>query len=187
MTGLIARRGIRLQVKLAYEPDTLSQLVTGEVSACVTSVSRAKQGCESFPLGKLVYRLVATPHFAKRFFAKGLSREALRAAPTVFFGHRDPVSEEYFEREFGLRSQEISKHLIPSSEGFRRTALLGIAYALHPAIDITEELKSGALIDLAPRKTHSVALYWQVPRVRPRIIEELSEAVIKHAAKLLSV
>ena len=93
------------------------------------------------------YILAASPNFIKRYSFKPNYLQFFREAPALKFDANDHLPERYL-KHFFHESFDLPYQIIPSVSGFKKYALLGFGYGLIPQIDIEEELKSGALVNL---------------------------------------
>ena len=66
---------------------------------------------------------------------------------------------------------------MPSVYGFKTFALEGYGYALIPKIDIREELKSGSLVDLFPKKHFPMPLYWHTREIKTPVYKAFDKIV----------
>lgn len=160
---------------LALHPEFLFEIVVddqshsadwlrrGEVSAAITDHAHPVQGCECRKLGDLAYRATASPGFVARHFPKGLTREALLRAPMMRFNEKDRLQHDWLARVAGGNLSPPCHHL-PSPDGFVEAARLGLAWGLNPEPLVSEDLRNGTLVDLAPGTELRTPLYWQVRR-----------------------
>lgn len=160
---------------------TLDYFRKGLVSACLSSRSEALPGCECRLLGYMDYLLVASPSFIERYHSLGeMKEEKLKQAPLLVFDNRDRLHEHYFRHFFNKTWQAERYHMVPSVQGFKQFALLGLGFGLIPRLDIEEELKRQDLIEIYPDKPWSLPLYWhywQLPVSQYQLfIEELADA-----------
>jgi LysR family transcriptional regulator, chromosome initiation inhibitor len=83
-----------------------ARLRDGSVMAAITSASDPVQGCIVRPLGQMRYRPMASPEFAKRWFATGVTASALRAAPVVIYDRSDDLQDAYLRRHLTADAKE---------------------------------------------------------------------------------
>src|SRR5690606_1323539 len=74
---------------------TARLLESGEVMAAVTSESEPVGGSLVTPLGVLEYRPMAAAGYLERWFASGVTEDALRVAPFVDFDRRDALQHDW--------------------------------------------------------------------------------------------
>jgi LysR family transcriptional regulator (chromosome initiation inhibitor) len=173
-----------VDVALDNEEHTVEWLRAGDVLAAVTAHSQPVQGFNSLPLGRLTYLAVASPGFVKRHFPDGVTATALSAAPSLKFNHKDSTQGQWVRRVF-RRDVEMPSHWFPATQAFLDASLAGIGWGMNPALLVREHLKSGALVELVPRKPLAIPLYWQHSRLQVPMLERLTRAVMQAArAKL---
>ncbi len=147
----------------------------GAVAAAVTARADPVQGCDCRPLGALPYRAVASPAFRDRWFAAGMTADALRQAPSLRYDSRDRLQADWAEAECG-RAVDLPAHRLASSEGFRQAALLGLGWGMAPLPLVAPDLREGRLVALSPRGIET-PLHWQVSRLSARALAPLTAAV----------
>ena len=162
----------------------LDLLRSGQVIGAITSDSRAVTGCDSIPLGTMRYRATASPGLAARYFAKGLTPEALHSAPMLSFNTKDSLQNRWAE---GICGKRITAplHRIPSSQAFAQATRLGLGWGMNPECLIRDDLAQGHLIDLAPDHPLDIPLYWQCSRILRPALSPLTEAIRKTARSAL--
>lgn len=150
----------RLLLDLVVEDQevALKRMRAGEVAACLCASERPVAGARSVLLGVMRYRAVASPAFMASHFPEGVTIERLERSPAVVFGPDDSLQHRYMATLQAAGSFQY--HLCPSSEGFIRMAEAGIGWGLIPELQIAEQLKAGALVELLPNRSLEVPLYW---------------------------
>jgi LysR family transcriptional regulator (chromosome initiation inhibitor) len=150
----------RLLLDLVVEDQevALKRMRAGEVAACLCASERPVAGARSVSLGVMRYRAVASPAFMASHFAKGVTVEQLERSPAVVFGPDDSLQHRYLASLQAAGSFQY--HLCPSSEGFIRMTEAGMGWGLVPELQMREQLKAGALVELLPNKPLDVPLYW---------------------------
>jgi len=164
---------------------TLEYLQKGSVSSCASTSSKRLSGCKTEFLGYLDYILVASPEFKKKYFSKGDRVSNLIKAPAILFDHKDTLHKDYLSHCFNISDDEVTYHVVPSVAGFKRFVLNGYAHSLIPAIDIQDELQSGALINLFPKKIWEMPVYWHSWAIETRLTKAFNELVCKVAREVL--
>ncbi|WP_019136362.1 LysR family transcriptional regulator ArgP [Cellulomonas massiliensis] len=172
-------------VEVRREDQDLSArlLRDGEVMAAVTADGHAVQGCRVRPLGAMRYVAVAAPAFRDRWFAGGLTAEALDRAPMLAFNRADALQDR-FARELVGRDVRPPRHLVPSNAAFLALLAGGLAWGMASGALVEELLASGALVDLAPGRVLDVPLHWQHWALRTPTLDDLTERVVRAAAVL---
>ncbi|WP_349775076.1 LysR family transcriptional regulator ArgP [Frigidibacter sp. SD6-1] len=178
---------------LATVPDLLFDLVIddqdhsvdllkhGEVAAALTAGTASAQGAAIYALGALTYRATCSPAFRDRWFAGGMSVEALSRAPALTFNNKDRLQTDW-ARVLTGRPVALPTHLIASSHAFVEAALLGLGWGMNPEPLIAPHLARGTLVDLAPDRPLLKPLDWQVSRLHATLLAPLTAAV-RRAAK----
>lgn len=183
MPALAAAPGL-LDLTIDDQDHALDWLKGGTVVAALTSDSRPVIGCDSLRLGTLRYRAVASPAFAARHFAGGVTAEALGAAPSLCFNAKDALQARWVQALTGSRVT-LPMHRIPSAHGFAAAARLGIGWGMNPQPMIQGDLDQGSLVDLAPGLPLDVPLYWQFSRITAAVLAPLTQAIEKAAKAAL--
>jgi LysR family transcriptional regulator (chromosome initiation inhibitor) len=176
---------VLLDVMLDDQDHTTALLAQGTALAGVSSEAEALRGCQVTALGAMRYRMLATPAFAQRWFAGGLTRDAARNAPLMVFDRKDALQANFLLREMGLPPGSYPCHYVPSSAPFMQAIELGLGYGMLPDLQAGAQLASGALVDLAPGKPTDIALYWHSWRVQSPKLERLSARLIEAARHAL--
>ncbi|STX27574.1 LysR family transcriptional regulator [Legionella beliardensis] len=165
---------------------TIDYFRKGAVSACITSYAKPLPGCECQLLGNMDYLLVASPEFIERYFEKHLSlKENMMAAPILLFDSRDRLHEYYFQYFFGSSFYPKRYHMVPSVGGFKQFALQGYGFGLIPRLDIHDELKQGALIEINQGKRWLMPLYWHYWQLPARQYQQFIQQVASEAKQYL--
>ncbi|WP_150305771.1 LysR family transcriptional regulator ArgP [Pseudomonas saliphila] len=162
----------------------LRRMRAGEVAGCLCATPEPVAGARSVLLGHMRYLAVACPSFINRYFSEGLNAESVAAAPAIVFGQDDQLQHRFVsERGF---AGDFPYHLCPSSEGFVRMLGAGLGWGMVPALQISEELASGALQELAPGDGIDVPLYWHYWRHGGRLLESLTGQLVHQAPRWLA-
>ncbi|MDW4548068.1 LysR family transcriptional regulator ArgP [Defluviimonas sp. D31] len=181
---------------LAAVPDLLYELVIddqdhsanwlrrGEVQAAVTAHDAPVAGCDSHPLGQLRCIASASPAFIARWFADGVTAEALGRAPALTFNEKDRLPTLWALRVTGRRIAPPS-HYLASSRGHVDAARLGLGWGMNPEPLIRRDLAAGELAALVPDAPLDIALYWQVGRLTGAAMAPLTRAIRAQAASVL--
>jgi LysR family transcriptional regulator (chromosome initiation inhibitor) len=180
------RKHMDLQFELIVEDQDHSSalLRQGKVLAAVTADPHAVQGCRIEPLGSMRYLAVATPQFARMYFADGVTDDALSRAPCNVFNRKDDLQARFL-RQLSRKRLSPPVHYVPSTHGFIHAALAGIGWGMNPAMLVAPLLERGDLVEIAPGATLDVPLYWQAWRLHSGVLQALAKAV-KGAARALS-
>jgi LysR family transcriptional regulator, chromosome initiation inhibitor len=184
----VARFGAEYPVWLNLAVDdqdhTAEWLRTGAVLAAVTASAAAPAGCSVRPLGAMRYRAVASPAIMARYFANGVTAEALAQAPSLVFNTKDELQDRWVQRLLGRRLA-LPGHTLPSAQAFVTAGLAGMGWALHPEALIAQHLSDGHLQELRPDSPLDIPLYWQQARATSAVLAGLTEVVVREAAQSL--
>jgi LysR family transcriptional regulator (chromosome initiation inhibitor) len=146
---MLLDQGLLMDLRVDDQEQTLRFLRDGEVLGCVSAREKPLQGCRASYLGRMDYRLLASPGFAQAWFPNGLSRKALNQAPGLIFNRKDELHLKLIAEALGSVPKQLPSHYLPSSEGFVKVLAAGLAYGMLPDQQSGELLNSGGLVDLA--------------------------------------
>ena len=156
----------------------------GEVVAALSGSPLPVRGCDSLLLGALRYVATASPAFASRWFASGVTAEAMAVAPALIFDRKDALQARWMQSAFG-EALNVPTHWLPSSQGFVEAALAGIGWGMNPELLVNDHIKGGRLIALTDRPFLDVPLFWQTSRIVSASLRPLTAAVRRAAARTL--
>ncbi len=159
---------------------TADLLRAGTVMAAITSDDEPVQGCRSTRLGITRYRPMAAPSFVDRWFAAGVTVEALAAAPIVVFDRTDDLQDRYLRRR-SRRRLTPPRHHVPASADFAEAVVLGLGWGVLPPEQSDDRLARGLLVELDPGQHVDVVLHWQQWTLHTPALEAVA-AVIRDAA-----
>ncbi|WP_417505935.1 LysR family transcriptional regulator ArgP [Microbacterium sp.] len=157
---------------------TARLLESGTVMAAVTSEAAPVAGCSVSPLGVLEYRAMAEPGFAARWFADGVTAEALRTAPFVDFDRRDTLQHEWL-RAMSVSEAGVPRHYVPASHDYALAVGLGLGWGMVPLLQ-----ESSGLIPLGG-PTLRVQLYWQQWNLRSELLDTIAAEIAAEARRVL--
>lgn len=161
-----------------FTPDLLR---TGSVMAAITSVSTAVPGCSVRRLGAMRYLACASPDLVGRWFADGVTPDAVTAAPVVAYDRRDTLQDVVIRR-WTRRRVDAPRHYVPSCHAYAIAVRVGLGWGLLPEQQARDDLRNGTLLDLDPGRTVSVPLFWQQWKLRSSALDVAAEAVQSAAA-----
>jgi LysR family transcriptional regulator (chromosome initiation inhibitor) len=181
-----------LDVAVDDQDHTADWLLRGHVLAAVTSLAAPVQGCRSRKLGTLRYVATASPAFVRRWFAQGISAEALARAPSLLFNRKDRLQAQWVRRVVRPASGRAARHEIdlpthwlPSTQAFVDAALAGVGWGMNPLPLAQPHLAAGRLVELVPGQPLDVPLYWQCARLPVPMLDRLSASVLRIAQRAL--
>ena len=183
-TAFAHASGLMLDLTLEDEAHTADRLRSGEVVGAITADPEPVQGCRTVALGTLRYLACASPDFAERYFGNGVNAETLARAPHLRFDSRDALQARWAREVHGVELDGPA-HWVPSTRGFLDFALAGLAWGLHPAPLIAPYVADGRMVELPPRQSIGVDLYWTFTRLHAQSLGPLTEAIRRAAADSL--
>jgi LysR family transcriptional regulator (chromosome initiation inhibitor) len=156
----IVQDGHHLELVVDDQDFTHDWLRQGAVLGCVSTVSDALRGCRVIALGVMRYIAVASPGFAARHLARGLSRENFSRVPFLVFNRKDDMQSLWVSRAFGVREPRLQERFVPSSEAYANAAAMGWGVGVLPELQARPLLDAGRLVALQPDVHVPVALHW---------------------------
>lgn len=183
--SFLLKERVLLDIRVDDQDQTHRLLKDGDVMGCISTLDRSLQGCRIDFLGQMTYRMFATPEFARQWFPNGLTINAAGRAPAIIYNRKDELHCKLFLQAFGVAPDAIPINYVPSSEKFLDFISMGIGYGMMPLQQGEFFLKKGRLVDLAPRHNVPVKLYWHWWNLKSKILERLTQQLIKGAKRLL--
>ena len=180
--GEMVSEGLPLEIITDDQDFTHEWLREGQVLGCVTTLKQALRGCKVLPLGVMHYVAIASPAFATAHCPQGLTPHNFRSIPFIAFNRKDDMQTEFVSRACGLRRVALSQRFVPSVEGQVQAALGGWGACVLPQLKVAHLLASGQLVDLAPKVTLPVNLYWHCWNLDSVVIDRLTDALSSAAA-----
>ena len=159
---------------------TAELLASGRVMAAITSDARPVPGCTVTPLMRMRYRAVANPGYLARHLPDGPTPIALARAPRVDFDRDDQLQTRWLRRITRARL-DPPRHHVGSSIEFARAVELGMGWGMLPDLQAADALADGRLVELAPRTSVAVALYWQQWDLRADLLDAVAAEVLAAA------
>ncbi|BCJ58602.1 putative transcriptional regulator, LysR family protein [Micromonospora endophytica] len=184
LSRLPAEPALSFDLRQDDQDHSAELLRAGSVMAAVTAQRDAVQGCRVRPLGAMRYRALAAPPLADRWFAGGLTRSALAAAPVVLFDRKDRLQHRFLRTVTG-RVLDPPTHYVPSVPAFSEAIRLGLGWGLVPEQIADADLAAGRCLDIAPNRVVDVPLYWQHWHLDSQVLTTLTTAVTTIAAARL--
>ena len=185
LARVAAREAVVFDLVRDDQDHTAALLASGAVMAAVTGEAVPVPGCTSTPLGRMRFRMVATPEFAARWFPDGPTAAALARAPRVDFDRKDTLQSR-FARRLARRVVEGPRHHVPASADFAVATRLGFGWAMLPAEHSVSAVEAGRLVDLAPGRHLDVPLHWQQWNLRSGLLDAVAAEVRAEARAVLS-
>nr|WP_116135297.1 HTH-type transcriptional regulator ArgP [Trinickia diaoshuihuensis] len=177
---------VALEIIVEDQDHTWPMLLRGEVIGCISTEPKPAQGFEAVRLGEMIYRCVATPAFAQKYFPHRLRLHEAVSAPAIVFNRKDALHDKFLKTQFGVEVERYVKHYFPSSSALLRAIEMGCGYGVVPSDHIQALLASGRLVDLAPFSPLRVPLYWHHWRREPPLARRVTEFVTFSARQALA-
>ena len=177
----------RVLLDLRIEDQVLTHrlLRDGEVVGCVSTLDKAIQGCSMDYLGRIDYRLVCSPEFARRWFPGGVTPEAACRAPAVAFDRVDNLNLLYYMQKCTTVPSDIPTHYIPWPEQFNEFILAGRACGMMLDQHSEPLLRAGRLVNPDPNAVVPVHLYWHSWNIASELLQDFSRVLLDGAHRLL--
>lgn len=172
------------EVIRADETLSAEHLRRGEAMAALTATREPVPGCTSTRVAIDRYRAVASPDFAVRFFAAGVTADALSGAPMLEFDRQDVFQQRFIRRVTRARV-DPPRHYVPSSAEFALAIELGMGWGMLPELQCRSALADGRLVEIGPGSTIDLPLYWQRWNLHSPVLDRLSEIVTEEARAAL--
>lgn len=173
------RNELTFDIRREDQERTSELLRQGTVMAAVTASSEAVPGCTIEALGRMRYRALASPAFASRWFAGGVTVANLARAPVVVYDRHDRLQHDYLRR-WTRRPLSPPTHYVPGSEAFVRAVELSIGWGMVPDLQAGQGARD--LVELGPARHLDVRLFWQQWRLRSAALDRVA-ALVRQAAR----
>lgn len=151
--------GMLLDIVNVEPADILQAMRSGGALAAVTDSRAVVNGFKSVLLGHETLRAVASRQFMARYFANGLTVEALVAAPMVWRVGQGGAEELWLERVVGAPPGPLC-HVIPSAPDCLEAIRSGIAWGMCDAPAADPLIARGEFVELAAGSVVVREVYW---------------------------
>jgi LysR family transcriptional regulator (chromosome initiation inhibitor) len=175
---------VLIDIRVDDQEQTHRMLKDGEVMGCISIQDQPIQGCQIEYIGRMNYRLMATPEFAAKWFPNGLTIEDVRRAPALIFDRHDELLHKLLYQTFEEVPTSIPAHYVPSVEKYAEFIALGHAYGTLPDQQSKPLIHNNQMVDLSPDSHLAVKLYWHCWNLKSDVLEKLTQNLI-HKAKIL--
>lgn len=182
----VIREHILLDLVLDDQDHTYTLLEAGHALGCITTEAQPMRGCVVERLGAMRYRCVAAPEFRARWFAKGMTRAAVREAPLLVFDRKDRLQADFLLKHYGIPDDAVPRHYVPASDPYMQAIALGLGWGMLPELQMHVLRSQGRLVDIAPTRPTDVHLYWHGWKVQSPRMERLSRTLVQAARQVLS-
>lgn len=183
--ALAAVRDLLFELEIDDQDHSADWLKRGEVSAAICADGKPVSGCDTVPLGAMRYVATASPGFVARWFADGVTPQALVRAPCLTFNAKDALQRRWIADRFGARIVPPA-HVLPSALAFVEAARRGMGWGMNPQSLVRGHIRNGRLVALLPEAPLDVPLTWQVSRIMAPALEPVTRAVRSTAARMLA-
>lgn len=173
-----------LNIAVDDQDHTAEWLRRGRVIAAVTSLEKPIPGCRRTALGALRYHATASPDFIARYFAQGVTREAISNAPALTFNQKDRLQSRWLRQTLGDDLPHPT-HWLPSTQSFIEASLSGMGWGMNPTQLVREHLEAGRLVELVPDTPLDIPIYWQINRYAGDRLAALTREITTVARRLL--
>ena len=174
LAAVTAQREVTFDIRREDQERTAQLLESGAVMGAVTAQREPVSGCVSSPLGRMRYVAIAERAFAQRWFAGGLTPEALERAPIVDFDHHDTLQAR-FAAEHGA-TVDAPRHVISASAEFAEGVRMGLGWGMLLPGQFEAGVADGSLVVLSD-DTVEVPLWWQRWNLASPLLDLVSDAV----------
>jgi len=181
----LARQGQPMEIITDDQDFTHEWLREGQVQGCVTTLKQALRGCKVVPLGAMRYVAIAAADYARAHCSEGLTAHNFRDMPFVAFNRKDDMQSEFVGKAFGLKRVALNQLFVPSSEGQVRAVLAGWGLSVVPQLLVRALLDEGRVVNVAPKFSVPVQLYWHCWNLESEVLEQLTQALTSAAAQAL--
>jgi len=160
-------------------------LQQGNLAACISIRSRSSRGCYVDYLGQLVLRCISNREFKKRWFPRGITREAMEKAPAVLFHPDSQMIRIYQKSVMQIAPFDIPFHTIPSQNEYLQMISNGLAYGFLPDPLFQQMQGEMGLTDLSPLAPIMLPQYWHRWGIESEILEQITQWIREEARKQL--
>ncbi|HEY2320445.1 MAG TPA: LysR family transcriptional regulator ArgP [Solirubrobacteraceae bacterium] len=176
--------GLAFDLRRADQTRTAELLREGTVMAAVTASAQPVPGCTVHRLGQMRYRPRASAGFVRRWFAGGVTAQALSLAPVVMFDREDPLQDQYLRRR-SRRRLAPPRCYVPGSTAFVQAVSRGLGWGLVPDLQADPAAGDAPLVEFDGSAHTDVPLFWQQWARPSPALERVSAAVRRQASSTL--
>ena len=102
------------------------------------------------------------------------------------FNRKDDMQAEFVGKAFGLKRVSLHQLFVPSSEGQVRAVLAGWGVSVVPELLTRGLVAQGELVNVAPKASVPVQLYWHCWNLESAVLDQLTSALTEAARQALS-
>jgi LysR family transcriptional regulator (chromosome initiation inhibitor) len=166
-----------LNIVVDDQDHTAEWLRRGRVIAAVTSLEKPAPGCKRIKLGALRYHATASPGFMSRYFAQGVTPDAIADAPALTFNQKDRLQSRWLSQTIGGDLPHPT-HWLPSTQSFVEASLCGMGWGMNPIELVQDHLETGRLVELVPDTPLDIAIDWQINRFAADKLAGLTREIV---------
>src|ERR1700722_6834294 len=174
-----------LNIAVDDQDHTAEWLRRGRVIAAVTSLEKPVQGGKRIKLGALRYHATASPGFMSRYFAHGVTPDAIGDAPALTFNQKDRLQSRWLSQTLGGDLPHPT-HWLPSTQSFVEASLFGMGWGMNPIELVRDHLQAGRLVEVVPDTPLDVAIDWQINRFAADKLDGLTREIAAVARRSLT-
>lgn len=163
---------------------TSKRLLDGDALAAVSGDVPNINGFRKTSLGSLDYTAVCKRDAWERYFADGITRDAIRKLPCLVFDRKDSIPNQWLA-SYELSYSDLDIQWIPSFSGYIQAVSCGAGWGVVPRIALQEELGAGWMVEMTPSETVSVPLFWMSSIASNEVMERFSRLLISCARRHL--
>ncbi|MDT9593344.1 ArgP/LysG family DNA-binding transcriptional regulator [Nocardioides zeae] len=173
---------VALEIHVEDQGRSTRLLREGRVLGAVTSDDQPVQGCTVQRLGGLRYHPVATRSLLERH--GGVAAPDFERLPLVRFNEVDALQHDWLAGRAGPEVVPRVVHRVPTTADMGEAVVRGLGWGmlLDTQLEaVTERVRAGELVALAPGRPLVVPLFWQRWRLRSELLDRLGDAVLAAA------
>ena len=182
---MLADGKLLLDLRVDDQEQTHKFLKNGTVCGCISTLDRALQGCRVFEIGTMAYQLMCTRPFADKWFAQGVTPQAVLKAPAIIFNRKDELHAKMLAAVFENLPENIPVTYVPSSETFVDFIVMGLGYGMVPVIQGATLIEQKILTVLLSGLTIDVRLFWHCWNLKSPLLEAFTQTLLHQGRKRL--
>lgn len=183
---ILQKESIVLDLHVDDQERTHEFMQEGKVWGCVSTRSQPLQGCRVMRLGRVKYSLFATKKFTSKWFPEGLTSEAFELAPMARYNRKDDLNSRMFSLLLEQQPTNPPTFFLPSTEMYGLFVAESHCYGILPEQQSKELEARGKIINLSPKHSIDVELYWHSWNLKSALMERFSKHFISRSKELLN-
>lgn len=185
LTDLHQEYGHKFDIRVDDQEYTLEHLKNGDVLGAITSEKTPLQGCAVHFLGNMRYCAIASPQFAARYFAQGLTTEAFLNAPVMIYNRKDPLQMRFMQKVTGSNITPHHIHYLPDSVSLVEAAKRHMGWCVSADGLFEEAIAANSLVNLAPEVWLNEPHYWQHAAVNSKGLTQITNGFFQASKGIL--